>query len=64
MVTYSFTQNDQPNTSEFATLLEAFAAVRADLAANAGTVPVSVDDHEGNFYDAAALLNVGMPTEG
>lgn len=64
MVTYSFTQNGQSSTSEHATLIEAFTAVRADLGANAGKVPVSVDDHEGNFYDAEYLNSLGMATDG
>jgi hypothetical protein len=61
MVTYSFTANGVAGSSDFATLQEAFDAAGADIAANRTrpeeekVIAVSIDDHEGNVYDAEAI---------
>lgn len=61
MVTYSFTDGGNPGSQDFATISEAFTQAGTDLHAAAGKVPVSIDDHEGNFYDAAEIARRFAP---
>lgn len=61
MVTYSFTNNGAAGSTDFTTISDAFAQAGADLRAEAGVVPVSIDDHEGNAYDAEAIALTFRP---
>lgn len=59
-VTYSFTNNGNASSSEHDTIAAAMDEACNDArakAADAGyaKTPISVDDHEGNFYDAFAI---------
>ncbi len=57
-VTYTYLDSAQAQqTRDFDTIVEAVAAACADFRSTETDkpTPVSVDDHEGNFYDDAAL---------
>jgi hypothetical protein len=67
MVTYSFTTNGVAGSADFETLQEAFDAAGADVNANRTraeeekVIAVSIDDHEGNVYDAEAIRRKFAP---
>lgn len=55
MVTYVFTHEGGDDSYDFDTIVDAFAAARADMESGGGIVPKSIDDHEGNLYDAVTI---------
>lgn len=65
-VTYSFVDAGTAGSAEFETISEAIAAAVADARAKLADPqhpiePVSVDDHEGNVYDAQVIGRMVSP---
>jgi len=66
MVTYSFIIDGVAGSTDFESIVEAISVASADVRAKLAdpsypVVVVSVDDHEGNLYDAETLTRQASP---